>query len=66
MDMRTATMQDLRRESGRLLGSIVIETAKIKTATVNIENYEYQHTEICAELLRRTDDEKIPSLAESR
>lgn len=59
MDLRTASLDDLRKRSAKLLGGIVIKTAKIKTATVEIENLEYEHVELCAELLRRTDDERI-------
>lgn len=59
MDLRTASLNDLRKRSAELLGGIVIEAAKIKTATVEIENLEYEHLELCNELLRRTDDELI-------
>jgi hypothetical protein len=61
MDLTNKTMNYLRQRSSELLGKIVVETAKIKAASVSIENLEYEHHELCIELLRRTDSPAVGS-----
>lgn len=55
MNLENKAMEYLRQRSRELLGKVLIEKAAIQTATVNIENLEYEHHELCVELLRRTD-----------
>lgn len=54
MDLENKSMEYLRQRSQELLGKVLIEKAAIQTAMVNIENLEYEHHDLCVELLRRT------------